>query len=110
MKAFARIVTASTLTVGLLLGAGCVERVVYTSPPVVVQQPSQTVVTEAPPPPQVEVIAPAPGPEYVWVPGCWDWHGRWVWITGRGLFVPTHEPCGCPGRGSEIGRASCREG
>jgi hypothetical protein len=46
-----------------------------------------------PPPPPVAVVTapvvPAPGPEYVWVPGRWDWvAGRWVWIDGRWMLPP----------------------
>ena len=41
-------------------------------------------VRSAPPPARVEVIPVAPAPEYVWVPGYWDWSGTtYVWISGR---------------------------
>lgn len=37
----------------------------------------------APPAPPTETIVIAPGPEYVWVGGEWEWHGRWVWVGGH---------------------------
>ena len=43
-------------------------------------------------PPQIvyqEVIYPAPGPDYVWVNGCWTWYGgRWCWSRGRWAYPP----------------------
>ena len=84
-----------TLLVGALLPlmAGCVERqVVYRDRPVYVQAPPPAtapgpveVVTSEPPmpPPQVEYITDAPGPEYIWIGGSWEWRGRWVWSSGR---------------------------
>jgi len=76
--------------------AGCVQRTVYVrqppppSPAAVEPAPDQPaeVVTEAPPAPQVEVQVVAPGPGYVWTPGYWAWHGRWVWVGGRWVFPP----------------------
>src|ERR1035441_10095958 len=61
------------------LGAGCVERqVVYV--PAQPGAPAGAVVTDqAPPPQQVEAVPVAPGPEYVWMPGC-----RWVTATPTG--------------------------
>ncbi|MCU1336653.1 MAG: hypothetical protein JWO19_2234 [Bryobacterales bacterium] len=48
--------------------------------------------TVPPPPPPTAVVTPvvpAPGPEYVWVPGYWDWvDGRWVWVEGRWVRPP----------------------
>jgi len=78
MKNKLSIAGVGILGAGLLFSAGCVERrVVY------VPQQGETVVSEAPPPPQTEVVVAAPGPEYLWVPGYWSWNGRWVWIGGR---------------------------
>lgn len=38
----------------------------------------------APPPLRRERLLPRPGPDYVWVPGAWDWQGSdWVWVGGR---------------------------
>lgn len=36
----------------------------------------------APPAVVVETASPAPGPDFVWVGGRWDWQGRWVWVHG----------------------------
>jgi WXXGXW repeat (2 copies) len=42
------------------------------------------VVMVAPPPARVEVIGTPPSPEYVWMPGYWNWVGdRHVWVAGR---------------------------
>lgn len=52
-----------------------------------------------PPPDRVEVISVAPGPNYVWVAGRWEFsnneyrwrHGRWVPIErGYHRWVPGH--------------------
>jgi len=65
-----------------LLG-GCVrDRVVYVHDQPQ-PAPQEVVVTEAPPPPQVEVIEASPGPDYFWIGGCWEWHGRWIWTRGH---------------------------
>jgi hypothetical protein len=39
-------------------------------------------ITEAPPPLPVEVVGAAPGADYVWISGTWQWRGRWVWSGG----------------------------
>src|SRR5437762_9501165 len=79
MKKMLSLKVVCTLSAGLLLAAGCVERqVVYTPQP-----GGETVVTEAPPPPQVDVVTVSPGPAFYWVPGYWSWNGRWVWVGGR---------------------------
>jgi len=39
-------------------------------------------VAQAPPPPQTETVVVAPGPGYTWIPGEWEWRGRWVWVGG----------------------------
>jgi WXXGXW repeat (2 copies) len=67
------IVKVLLVAVSLPLIAGCV---VYQDPP-----PGGGYDA---PPPQVEVVPVAPGPLAVWywVPGAWDWHGRWVWVGG----------------------------
>jgi outer membrane lipoprotein SlyB len=46
------------------------------------------VAQQTPPPPQPETVVVAPGPGYVWVPGEWQWHGRWVWVGGYWAFPP----------------------
>ncbi len=41
------------------------------------------VVAEPPPPPIVEEYYPAPGPDFIWISGCWGWGGgRWAWRRG----------------------------
>ena len=72
--------TACALTAVLLIGTSCFERVVY--------------VREPPPPPAgespavVEVVPAAPGPDYVWVAGTWEWQDHWVWFPGRYIVRP----------------------
>ena len=53
--------------------------------------PAPGMVVAQPPPPAVyqEVIYPAPGPDYVWVGGCWTWYGgRWCWSRGHWAYPP----------------------
>ena len=77
------------MAVGLWLFDGCVTRVVYAPPPAnpppnaVVAQPSP------PPPPQVEVKPAQPNVTFIWIPGAWEWRGRWVWVHGY-WGVPPH--------------------
>jgi len=66
--------------VALPLCAGC-----YPEPQAAV---SGEVTYEGEPPPepaaQVEVVAPSPGPEFVWVGGYHRWTGRgYVWVGGH---------------------------
>jgi len=48
------------------------------------------VVQQAPPPPPAEtVVVAAPGPEYVWIPGEYEWGGiTWVWVGGHWGYPP----------------------
>jgi WXXGXW repeat (2 copies) len=42
-----------------------------------------------PPPPRREVIAPRPGPGYVWTGGYYRWEGnRYVWVPGAWVRPP----------------------
>ncbi len=43
-----------------------------------------------PPPLQADVIVAAPGPLnlWLWVPGCWEWRGHWVWHGGHWAARP----------------------
>jgi outer membrane lipoprotein SlyB len=50
--------------------------------------PSTVVVQQAPPPPPVETVVVAPGPDYVWIGGEWEWNGRWIWVTGHWGYPP----------------------
>jgi outer membrane lipoprotein SlyB len=54
-------------------------------------------ISQAPPPP-VETVIAAPGPDYVWIAGEWEWNNAWVWRSG----CWTHPPYGYTGwiRGS----------
>ncbi len=46
-------------------------------------------VTLGPPPLRADLVIAAPGPQLVWVPGYWDWHGAaWVWVPGAWLRPP----------------------
>jgi outer membrane lipoprotein SlyB len=48
------------------------------------------VVQQAPPPPPAEtVVVAAPGPDYVWVGGEYEWSGiSWVWVGGHWGYPP----------------------
>jgi len=76
------------IAASLPLLAGCI--VERPGPPpgsvVVVTQP------ENPPAPQIEVVPAPPGPLdlWLWVPGCWEWQGHWVWAAGR--WAPRPHP------------------
>jgi outer membrane lipoprotein SlyB len=54
------------------------------------QPPIPTVVTEPPPQPVTETVVVAqPGPDYIWIDGCWTWYGaRWVWFGGHWAVPP----------------------
>ncbi len=63
---------AAVVSAVLLLAAGCAS-----APP-----PGVVYVTDAPPPLRTEVIAVAPGPDFVWVPGWWNYDRVYVWVPG----------------------------
>jgi uncharacterized membrane protein len=42
----------------------------------------ESAVMTSPPPPPAEPVVVAPDPSYVWIPGQWQWQGRWVWLRG----------------------------
>jgi len=45
--------------------------------------------SEGPPPLRTEVVIAAPGSEYVWVPGYWNWGGSaYQWTTGVWIRPP----------------------
>jgi uncharacterized protein YcfJ len=58
------------------------------TPNTVTPPPTQTVVADRPPPPQADPVIVSPGPGYVWIPGAWEWHGRWVWVGGYWAAAP----------------------
>jgi hypothetical protein len=50
------------------------------------------------PPPQQQVITPAPGPSYVWVPGRWDrTPDSWSWVAGSWVQPPFSNAYYVPG-------------
>lgn len=59
------------LATGLILLAGCV-----------IEEPAPPGEPPPPPAPIVETPPPQPDVTFVWVPGEWAWHGRWVWVGG----------------------------
>lgn len=91
---------------GGLLATGCVvrERPVYQpapppvayvpppapapAPPSVVLAPGEVVVETPPPAPYVEPYPVVVRPGFLWVPGAWSWHGRWVWERGHWAHPP----------------------
>jgi hypothetical protein len=55
------------------------------------------VVGVAPPAHGVEPV-PAPGPGYVWQPGCWSWNGvQYVWVPGAYVAAPYVHAVWVPG-------------
>jgi len=85
----------------LLLGAGCAahKTVQVREPaPAPVTTYHETIIREAPPALRVEVVGAAPGPEYVWVPGCWEWRGSWYWAGGHFAVAPHSNARWVPGR------------
>jgi hypothetical protein len=56
---------------------------------VVVEEQPTVFVPGAPPPPQQEFIPMAPGPNYYWVRGYWNWGGyQWGWVPGYWEYAP----------------------
>ena len=75
MKNYARHLVQTACAVTLVLGCGI--GMAAAQPVVIVERGVM-------PAPRVEVIRPAPGPGYNWVPGHWAWRGRgWEWIAGH---------------------------
>jgi hypothetical protein len=91
---------------GFVVG-GCVEKVYVPQPapaaavpppsgpqvaPPSIEPPEGTLAPEVPPPePQPEVVVGAPGPDYVWMGGYWNWNGvAWGWLPGRWALPPRH--------------------
>ena len=91
---------------GLLFGSGCAKPTFATSrtspKPIyhnsVTTPPDLTIITEAPPPPQIEVVGDTPGSDYTWIPGHWEWEGQWVWAEGKWVKAPRPEAMWVPGR------------
>jgi hypothetical protein len=49
---------------------------------------STTIVTEAPPALQPEVVLEQPSPNYVWIAGYWSWRDGYEWTAGRWELPP----------------------
>jgi hypothetical protein len=64
------------LALALTLGGGALIGATNASAFALIIAPS------APPAVIVETASPAPGPEWSWIAGHWDWRGRWVWEHG----------------------------
>lgn len=77
-----------------------------------------------PPPPRYEVVTMAPGPDYIWIVGYYEWNSvEYVWIPGRWERRPSpgarwvrdrwhHEDRGwrrVPGHWEEPGRGRGRD-
>jgi hypothetical protein len=73
----------------------------------------EIVIRTAPPRERVEVVPAAPGPDYFWIGGHWQWTDHWVWVGGRYDRHPHFHPGGGwePGRWEQHdGRYTWREG
>ncbi len=97
------IVFGGMVVAGWLLIAGCeherrvvVERehhpVVEERPVVVHERPAEVIIVrEAPPREVVEIITPAPGPDFVWIGGYYIYSDHhYVWIRGHYERPPHH--------------------
>jgi hypothetical protein len=80
--------------------------VVTAPPPPPPGQPVEIYATEAPPPDIVEVVPGAPGPDFFWIGGHWQWEGGWVWVRGHYDRHPHYHP----GAYWEAGRWERRDG
>ena len=70
------------LLCALLPLGGCI--VPANSPWLAYTAPEPIVVGEPPPPARVEVPAPQPSVDGVWIEGHWEWRGdRYLWVEGR---------------------------
>ena len=83
----------------------------YSTQPVVLQGPPpgpevEVIANEAPPALINESAPPAPGPDFFWIGGHWQWNNRWVWVHGRYDRHPHFHP----GGGWEAGRWEHRDG
>ena len=82
MKTKTKILGMLVVASGLALAAGCAVYVPHH------RGYEAGVVYSDPPAPEVEVIPVAPGPAYVWIGGCWEWHNSWVWMPGHYVHAP----------------------
>ncbi len=87
---------ASHVNVGI--GFGFPLAVPASPPPVIVVRNVTT----------TEVIPPAPGPDYIWIAGHWEWdtpNRRWVWSAATWQRRPTPEAVWQPGHWQQAGNA-----
>jgi hypothetical protein len=69
----------------LLLSAGLVGLAACYAPP----PPGAVIVAARPPEYQAEVVGVAPGPNFFWVAGFWEWGGaEYRWVPGRWVVRP----------------------
>ncbi|HVV72317.1 MAG TPA: hypothetical protein VHI52_12600 [Verrucomicrobiae bacterium] len=99
-KSFLRILLLCL--VPLLPGCAHHRTHVVTTRTVPVPPPDPEVVVQAPPAPPAEVITPAPGAAYAWVPGYWSWQGRWIWVRGGWVITPRPRAVWVPGRWKHV--------
>jgi WXXGXW repeat (2 copies) len=80
-----QLVTTAPATTDPYAQAGATAVPAQPAPP-----PNATVVAPvAPPQPQVEMVPVAPGSDYAWTPGYWNWNGvGWIWIGGGWVIRP----------------------
>jgi hypothetical protein len=97
------------IAAAFILTTGCVtkERVVEKTVPAPAPKKEVIIIKEQPPAipaPQVEVPSTAPSPDYVWVPGYWDWNGsEYVWISGKWMEVSPPQATWVPGHWEQTG-------
>jgi hypothetical protein len=99
-----RHVAAMAALAGMVTGGCVTHEPVYVAPPPVAgtynsapapalapvpgapQEPppgAAVIASQAPPTPPTEVAPPAPGPDYAWTAGYYNWSGAgWIWVPG----------------------------
>jgi len=83
---------------GYVTNAGYVQ----TASPVV----STTVITQAPPAMQQEVVLAQPSPQHVWLPGYWTWRNdRYEWMAGHWELPPSSSTAWIAPRWEQQGNA-----
>lgn len=64
---------------------------------IAIAAPAPIIVSGVPPAPIVETITAAPQPNYVCIPGTWEWNGRWVWRSHQWVARPHADAVWEPG-------------
>lgn len=88
------------LQIGTLLAHSHHTHVIVETPPpvyIAVVAPAPIIVSGAPPAPIVETVTAAPQPNYVCIPGTWEWNGRWVWRSHQWIARPHADAVWEPG-------------